>query len=57
MEGIYLIHTREFITADIPIYNIGRSHNIEIRTNQYPRGSKVLFMIMRVNMTKRWLKD
>ena len=46
MEGIYLIHTREFITTDIPIYKIGRSYNIENRTNQYPRGSKVLCMIM-----------
>jgi len=46
MEGVYLVHTREFITADIPIYKIGRSYNIENRTKQYPRGSNVLFMIM-----------
>ena len=46
MEGVYLVHTREFINADMPIYKLGRSYNIENRTNQYPRGSNVLFMIM-----------
>ena len=46
MEGVYLIHTREFISTDMLIYKIGRSFNIENRTNQYPKGSRVLFMIM-----------
>jgi len=45
MEGIYLIHTREMIATNKKIYKIGRSHNIISRINQYPRGSKVLFIM------------
>ena len=45
MEGLYLIHTREFITTNKPIYNIGRGGNIQIRVSQYPRGSHVLLLI------------
>ena len=44
MEGLYLIHTREFITTNKPIYNIGRGGNIQIRVSQYPRGSQLLFL-------------
>lgn len=44
MEGIYLIHTREFITTNKPIYNIGRGGNVQNRVKQYPRGSQVLFL-------------
>ena len=45
MEGLYLMYTREFISADIPIYKIGRSYTLDNRVKQYPNGSKILFMI------------
>jgi hypothetical protein len=48
-EGIYLIHTREFISTNVPIYKIGRSNNILKRINQYPNGSIVYLII--------WCKD
>jgi len=43
MEGIYLIHTREFFRLKEPIYKIGRSYAINNRIKQYPNGSQVLF--------------
>ena len=43
MEGIYLIHVREFAKSKDPIYKIGRSHNLENRIRNYPNGSIVLF--------------
>lgn len=45
MEGIYLVHTREFLNSNKPIYKIGRSSNIVNRTRQYPNGSNVLCML------------
>ena len=45
MEGIYLVHTREFLNSNKPIYKIGRSSNIVNRTKQYPNGSNVLCML------------
>jgi len=45
MEGLYLIHTREFITTEMPIYKIGRGGNVQIRVSQYPNGSHVLLLI------------
>ena len=39
------MYTREFISADIPIYKIGRSYTLDNRVKQYPNGSKILFMI------------
>ena len=44
MEGLYLIHTREFITTEMPIYKIGRGDNVQIRVSQYPNGSNLLFL-------------
>lgn len=44
-EGIYLIHTREFVNSKEPIYKIGRSININTRILQYPKGSNVLCSI------------
>jgi hypothetical protein len=44
-EGIYLIHTREFISTNVPIYKIGRSNYLDNRVKQYPNGSKILLMI------------
>ena len=43
MEGIYLIHVREFAKSKDPIYKIGRSCNLENRIRNYPNGSIVLF--------------
>jgi len=43
MEGLYLIHAREFITIKKPIYKIGRGGNLYQRIKQYPNGSNLLF--------------
>ena len=45
MEGLYLMHTREFIATNKPIMKLGRSNNTENRTNQYPKGSRIMLMI------------
>jgi len=45
MEGVYLIHTREFIKSDETIYKLGRSFTLDNRVKQYPNGSKILLMI------------
>ena len=45
MEGLYLMHTREFIATNTPILKLGRSNNTENRTNQYPKGSRIMLMI------------
>lgn len=44
MERLYLIHTREFISLEKPIYKIGRGENVKNRVMQYPNGSNVLFL-------------
>ena len=44
MEGLYLIHTREFITTEMPIYKIGRADNLNQAMVQYPNGSQFLFI-------------
>ena len=44
MEGLYLIHTREFITLDKPIYRIGRGYDVQKNVSKYPNGSNVLFL-------------
>ena len=44
MEGLYLIHTREFISTKKPIYKIGRGENVQTRVLQYPNGSNLLFL-------------
>jgi len=43
MEGLYLIHTREFFIIRQPVYKIGRSYKLDNRVKQYPNGSQVLF--------------
>ena len=48
-EGIYLIHTREFVNSKEPIYKIGRSKNLNTRILQYPKGSNVLCSIKCAN--------
>jgi hypothetical protein len=42
MEGVYLMHTRECVNAELLIYKIGRSHNLGSRIKQYPNGSNVI---------------
>ena len=49
MEGLYLIHTREFISTNKEIYKIGRSSNIENRVRNYPNGSKILLAMINKN--------
>ena len=45
MEGIYLMHVREFISTNKNIYKIGRSHDIDNRVRQYPKGSRIEWKI------------
>jgi hypothetical protein len=45
MEGVYIMHTRECININLPIYKFGRSHNLDKRVKQYPTGSKIMFQI------------
>jgi len=44
-EGLYLLHTREFISTVKPIFKLGRSNNLDNRVKQYPNGSKIMLMI------------
>jgi len=43
MEGLYLIHLREFIKSKESVFKIGRSDDIHNRVRKYPKGSNVLF--------------
>ena len=43
MEGIYLIHIREFINSQENIYKIGESIDMDKQLRRYPNGSIVLF--------------
>ena len=45
MEGVYIMHTRECLNANLPIYKLGRSNNLGNRVKQYPNGSKIMLMI------------
>ena len=49
VEGIYLIHTREFIITNKEIYKIGQSNNMETRVRNYPNGSNLLLSIISKN--------
>jgi hypothetical protein len=44
-EGVYMMHTRELHTLQLEIYKIGRSHILDNRMKQYPKGSKIICMI------------
>jgi hypothetical protein len=44
-EGIYLLHTREFINTNKQIYKLGRSNHLENRVKQYPNGSIIMLML------------
>ena len=44
-EGIYLLHTRELYNLYEYIYKLGRSKDLDNRVKQYPKGSKIIFMI------------
>ena len=44
-EGLYLLHTREFVSTDKPIFKLGRSNQLDNRVKQYPNGSKIMLMI------------
>ena len=45
MEGVYLIHTREFYNSKQEIYKIGRSHDLDTRVKTYPKGSQTIFLL------------
>ena len=49
MEGLYLIHTREFISTNKEIFKIGRNNNIKNILNYYPKGSSLLLSIINKN--------
>ncbi len=40
-----MMHTRELHTIQLDIYKIGRSHILDNRMKQYPKGSKIICMI------------
>lgn len=42
-EYIYIIHTREFLNSNSPVYKIGRTQNIDRRFNEYAKGSVLIF--------------
>jgi len=44
-EGVYLLHIREFISTNKPIYKLGRSNILDNRVKQYPNGSKIMLML------------
>ena len=45
MEGLYLMHTREFIKSEEKIYKLGRSFTLDNRVKQYPKKSKIICMV------------
>jgi len=45
MEAVYVIHTRECISINKPIYKFGRSFNVSNRVKQYPQNSNVEFIM------------
>ena len=44
-EGIYLIHTREIRSLNKNIYKISRGKDLDVRIRQYPKNSKIIFII------------
>jgi len=44
-EGVYLLHTREFVNTKQPIFKLGRSNQLDNRVKQYPNGSKIMLML------------
>lgn len=46
IQYIYLVHVREFLSANVPIYKIGMSTKENyMRFSQYPKGSHLLFQM------------
>lgn len=53
MSGyIYLIHLREFIKINEPVYKVGRSEDVNRRKKEYPKGSVQLFFCIVNNEIK-----
>jgi hypothetical protein len=44
-EAVYMVHTRELYVLQKTIYKIGRSHHIDSRIKQYPKGSKIMCIV------------
>jgi hypothetical protein len=42
---LYIIHVREFHQQERPVYKIGRTNDILKRFSQYPKNSKLLFVL------------
>ncbi len=59
MEGVYLMHPRECVNADLFIYKICRSNNIFNRIKQYPNGYNIICSLPCNNSTicKQLLSD
>ncbi len=44
-NSIYLVHEREFLNLQQPVYKIGITETINRRMRQYPKGSKIIFVM------------
>ncbi len=42
---LYIIHLREFITQDLPVYKIGRATDMQSRLTNYPKNSKIYYFV------------
>jgi excinuclease UvrABC nuclease subunit len=49
-EGIYLVQEREFIKTNEDVYKIGKSNNLSQRVRGYPKGSRLLLLILCKNV-------
>lgn len=46
MEGhLYIIHLREFVNLQSPVYKVGRTSDILRRYSQYPKHSRLLYLL------------
>jgi len=41
-ESVYMVHPRELIRLAENVYKLGRSHHVESRIRDYPKGSKIM---------------
>lgn len=54
MEGyLYIIQIREFVKTNEPIYKVGRTCDIIRRYSQYPKSSRLLYLIPCNNLVKQ----
>lgn len=54
MEGyLYIIQIREFVKTNEPVYKVGRTCDIIRRYSQYPKSSRLLYLIPCNNLVKK----